>query len=160
MQKLLPRAAHFLDTAAGPLRLLSSRHIPAPRVAGPPLSAGPVSNASGLRCPPWLRYDGARTGLCSVQAAKRDGDAEYERKKVGGRDGSRAMQEKRHRGGSDEPTGSGELLAIPGVGPRNLRKLMDKGFDGVARLKQLYRDKVCVHELFSIVYSVLLFGEA
>ena len=43
--------------------------------------------------------------------------------------------------------GSGELLAIPGVGPRNLRKLVDKGFDDVAQLKQFYRDKVCV-ELF------------
>ncbi|KAI4321194.1 hypothetical protein MLD38_034606 [Melastoma candidum] len=35
-----------------------------------------------------------------------------------------------------------DLLAIPGVGPRNLRKLMDKGIAGVAELKQLYRDKV------------------
>uniref|UniRef100_A0A452Z6L6 Uncharacterized protein n=1 Tax=Aegilops tauschii subsp. strangulata TaxID=200361 RepID=A0A452Z6L6_AEGTS len=39
---------------------------------------------------------------------------------------------------------SGELLAIPGVGPRNLRKLVDNGFEGVAHLKQLYRDKVRV----------------
>ncbi|KAG6526096.1 uncharacterized protein LOC122047361 [Zingiber officinale] len=35
-----------------------------------------------------------------------------------------------------------ELLAIPGVGPRNLRKLVDKGFEGVDQLKQLYIDKV------------------
>lgn len=35
-----------------------------------------------------------------------------------------------------------ELLAIPGVGPRNLRKLVDKGFEGVDQLKQLYVDKV------------------
>ncbi|KAI4320193.1 hypothetical protein MLD38_033699 [Melastoma candidum] len=34
-----------------------------------------------------------------------------------------------------------DLLAIPGVGPRNLRKLVDKGIAGVAELKQLYRDK-------------------
>ncbi|KAL2467607.1 P-loop containing nucleoside triphosphate hydrolase superfamily protein [Forsythia ovata] len=33
------------------------------------------------------------------------------------------------------------LLTIPGVGPRNLRKLVEKGFEGVAQLKQLYRDK-------------------
>jgi hypothetical protein len=39
--------------------------------------------------------------------------------------------------------GSGELLAIPKVGLRNLRKLENKGFNGVAQLKQLYRDKVC-----------------
>ncbi|CAL9078876.1 unnamed protein product [Musa textilis] len=39
------------------------------------------------------------------------------------------------------PEGSLELLTIPGVGPRNLRKLVDKGFEGVAQLKQLYIDK-------------------
>lgn len=35
-----------------------------------------------------------------------------------------------------------ELLGIPGVGPRNLRKLVDGGLRDLARLKQLYRDKV------------------
>ncbi|KAK6932073.1 Deoxynucleoside kinase domain [Dillenia turbinata] len=35
-----------------------------------------------------------------------------------------------------------DLLTIPGVGPRNLRKLVDKGIEGVAQLKQLYKDKV------------------
>ncbi|KAF8404238.1 hypothetical protein HHK36_009120 [Tetracentron sinense] len=34
-----------------------------------------------------------------------------------------------------------DLLTIPGVGPRNLRKLVDKGIGGVAQLKQLYKDK-------------------
>lgn len=34
-----------------------------------------------------------------------------------------------------------DLLTIPGVGPRNLRKLVDKGFAGVAELKQLYKNK-------------------
>ena len=38
--------------------------------------------------------------------------------------------------------GNPDLLAIPGVGPRNLRKLVDKGIGGVAELKQLYKDKV------------------
>ncbi|GER37831.1 deoxycytidine kinase [Striga asiatica] len=37
--------------------------------------------------------------------------------------------------------GSPDLLTIPGVGPRNLRKLVEKGFEGVAQLKQLYKDK-------------------
>ncbi|CAL0312647.1 unnamed protein product [Lupinus luteus] len=36
-----------------------------------------------------------------------------------------------------------DLLAIPGVGPRNLRKLVQKGIAGVAELKQLYKDKFC-----------------
>jgi hypothetical protein len=36
----------------------------------------------------------------------------------------------------------GESMEIPGVGPRNLRKLVEKGIGGVAELKQLYKDKV------------------
>ncbi|XP_008781551.2 uncharacterized protein LOC103701312 [Phoenix dactylifera] len=49
----------------------------------------------------------------------------------------------RQRGGGSDgtPVGNLELLMIPGVGPRNLRKLVDKGFSGVSQLKQLYRDK-------------------
>ncbi|XP_078441002.1 P-loop containing nucleoside triphosphate hydrolases superfamily protein [Wolffia australiana] len=39
------------------------------------------------------------------------------------------------------PVENVDLLTIPGVGPRNLRKLVDKGIGGVADLKQLYRDK-------------------
>lgn len=35
-----------------------------------------------------------------------------------------------------------DLLAIPGVGPRNFKKLVRKGIEGVAQLKQLYKDKV------------------
>lgn len=38
--------------------------------------------------------------------------------------------------------GNPDLLTIPGVGPRNLRKLVDKGIGGVSELKQLYKDKV------------------
>lgn len=34
-----------------------------------------------------------------------------------------------------------DLLTIPGVGPRNLRKLVDNGIAGVAELKKLYKDK-------------------
>ncbi|XP_059631943.1 uncharacterized protein LOC132274636 isoform X2 [Cornus florida] len=37
--------------------------------------------------------------------------------------------------------GNPDLLTIPGVGPRNLRKLVEKGISGVAELKQLYKDK-------------------
>lgn len=38
--------------------------------------------------------------------------------------------------------GNPDLLTIPGVGPRNLRKLVEKGIAGVAELKKLYKDKV------------------
>ncbi|XP_009625493.1 uncharacterized protein [Nicotiana tomentosiformis] len=44
-------------------------------------------------------------------------------------------------GGGEEVLASPDLLTIPGVGPRNLRKLVQKGFMGVDQLKQLYRDK-------------------
>ncbi|KAK1403681.1 dNK domain-containing protein [Heracleum sosnowskyi] len=36
---------------------------------------------------------------------------------------------------------SPDLLAIPGVGPRNLKKLVEKGIGGVAELKQIYKEK-------------------
>lgn len=51
------------------------------------------------------------------------------------------VHNRRNRESSDLE-GNPDLLAIPGVGPRNLRKLVEKGIAGVAELKQLYRDKV------------------
>lgn len=45
-----------------------------------------------------------------------------------------------------------DLLTIPGVGPRNLRKLVDNGIGDVAELKQLYKDKV----LSSIFVNIFL----
>ncbi|KAL3619646.1 hypothetical protein CASFOL_034558 [Castilleja foliolosa] len=39
-------------------------------------------------------------------------------------------------GGGAAVVGSPDLLAIHGVGPRNLRKLVEKGFEGVAQLKR------------------------
>ncbi|KAL9664758.1 hypothetical protein QQ045_020165 [Rhodiola kirilowii] len=36
---------------------------------------------------------------------------------------------------------SPDLLSVPGIGPRNLRKLVENGIDGVAQLKKLYKDK-------------------
>lgn len=44
--------------------------------------------------------------------------------------------------GSCDTPPNPDLLTIPGVGPRNLRKLVEKGIAGVAELKQLYKDKV------------------
>ncbi|KAL6840240.1 hypothetical protein ACP4OV_030050 [Aristida adscensionis] len=140
MHKLLPRAAaSFLDAAAAaaPLKLLWPPRAPALRLSGPLLASRLSGNPSRPRTAPWLLCDGARRGLCSAGAARRGGDAEEERQRVG----AAPEPERRQRGWSDAPMGSGELLAIPGVGPRNLRKLVDKGFDGVAQLKQLYKDK-------------------
>ena len=125
---------------------------PAPRLA--------AARRQGPRPPPWLRFGwggGARRGLlCSAEAARRGGDgddaeAEVEEARRGG--GGRAATERRMRGGAAAAVvgTSVELLAIPGVGPRNLRKLVDNGFEGVAQLKQLYRDKVRV-----LVFRLLL----
>lgn len=68
--------------------------------------------------------------------------------------------ERRARGGGSldaPPARSMELLAIPGVGPRNLRKLVDKGFQGVAQLKQLYTDKVYDWLCFSVDLTQVVF---
>jgi hypothetical protein len=137
-------AAAFIDAAMPALRLGSPALLLAARRPGP-------------RPPPWLRFGGggggARRGmLCSAEAARRGGDEETEdERRVG-----RAAAERRLRGGSgNAAVGSVELLAIPGVGPRNLRKLVDKGFDGVAQLKQLYRDKVCL-----LLFRNILFCES
>jgi predicted RecB family nuclease len=35
-----------------------------------------------------------------------------------------------------------DLLTVPGIGPRNMEKLVAKGIDKLAELKRLYRDKV------------------
>ncbi|KAG8389678.1 hypothetical protein BUALT_Bualt01G0003800 [Buddleja alternifolia] len=53
----------------------------------------------------------------------------------------RVQRRQRGGGGGAAAVGSPDLLTIPGVGPRNLRKLVEKGYEGVAELKQLYRDK-------------------
>lgn len=140
MHRLVPRAAAsflgappLLTTQAGPL--LAAR-------SGPP-----NPSRLRLRLSPWRLLRSRRGLSCSADAAKRCGDDDAEEdgeQSVAGGGGSRPVVDRRQRSRGDAAMGSGELLAIPGVGPRNLRKLVDKGFDGVAQLKQLYRDKVCV----------------
>lgn len=63
---------------------------------------------------------------------------------VKGAEEKRLQRRQRSGGGGAVVVGSPDLLTIPGVGPRNLRKLVEKGFEGVAQLKQLYKDKVCL----------------
>ena len=165
MHKIFPRAASFLDAAAAARPLLPSSHMPALRLAGPFLATRANPITTRLRPRPWPRCGGggavARRGLCcSAEAAGRGDDAKEADGRVsaaGGGAGGRTSPERRQRGRGDAAMGSGELLAIPGVGPRNQRKLVEKGFDGVAQLKQLYRDKVCCAELFWIV-RIFLFS--
>ncbi|GFY96861.1 P-loop containing nucleoside triphosphate hydrolases superfamily protein [Actinidia rufa] len=61
----------------------------------------------------------------------------------GGLEEKQLRLHRRRRGSSGGAAlqGNPNLLTIPGVGPRNLRKLVEKGIAGVAELKQLYKDK-------------------
>ncbi|KAE8787026.1 deoxycytidine kinase [Hordeum vulgare] len=135
---LLPAAAStFIDAATAPF-LLPSSSMPSLRLGSPArLLAARRGPPPSLRC-----AGGARKGtFCTLEAAsRRGGDAAGSEEERRGGDGPRAVAERRLRG-VGAVAGSGELLAIPGVGPRNLRKLVDNGFEGVAHLKQLYRDK-------------------
>jgi len=56
---------------------------------------------------------------------------------------------------TESSSSSPDLLAIPGVGPRNFRKLVQKGIQGVAQLKQLYKDKVVVLLSVSKIHALL-----
>jgi hypothetical protein len=66
---------------------------------------------------------------------------------------------RRQKSSSSSPESSNppDLLAIPGVGPRNFRKLVQKGIQGVAQLKQLYKDKVATPSLSLSLYFTVLF---
>lgn len=48
----------------------------------------------------------------------------------------------RGNGKSSALVGNPDLLTIPGVGPRNQRKFVEKGIARAAKFKKLYRDKV------------------
>lgn len=69
----------------------------------------------------------------------------------GGGGGGSSTTGRRQRGSAALIVGNPDLLTIPGVGPRNLRKLVEKGIGGLAELKQLYKDKV----LFSLNFFEL-----
>ncbi|XP_065847157.1 uncharacterized protein [Euphorbia lathyris] len=64
-----------------------------------------------------------------------DGDGEKEEKE------EKTVKLNRRQRGSNEVLSNADLLTIPGVGPKNLRKLVEKGFRGMTELKQLYKDK-------------------
>lgn len=132
--------------------------VPALRLGSPPRSSPPP--------PRWLRCGGGGVGeggewsgaegmACSVEALARRGgggesesENEEEEEKRRGRAGERRLRGGGSAAAAAAAAGSGELLSIPGVGPRNQRKLVDNGFEGVAQLKQLYRDKVRALRVF------------
>ncbi|XP_010680742.2 uncharacterized protein LOC104895792 [Beta vulgaris subsp. vulgaris] len=110
---------------------------------------------------PWNVLKGMRGGsrLAWLQSAAGDGDdnkslnvdevevdeeGENGEVEVEGEEKPAKTQRRARGSGNGSVSGlaaSPDLLTIPGVGPRNLRKLVEKGIGGVADLKQLYRDK-------------------
>lgn len=79
-------------------------------------------------------------GTCA--GSSDDGGGEVSPENEGGYDGENGENMKRVQRRRSGAAVNPDLLTIPGVGPRNLRKLVEKGFEGVAQLKQLYKDKV------------------
>lgn len=107
---------------------------------------------------PWVVLKGVRSGsrLAWFHSAAGNGDDKATVEDEGGVQEERESEveeeekpakiQRRTRGLSSNAAVAGlaespDLLTIPGVGPRNLRKLVEKGIGGVADLKQLYRDK-------------------
>lgn len=79
---------------------------------------------------------------CAVELTE-EVEEEKEEKPSSSSSSSNSFRLNRRQKGSSSsiPPSNPDLLAIPGVGPRNLRKLVQKGIEGVAQLKQLYKDK-------------------
>ncbi|MBA0767642.1 hypothetical protein Gotri_016505 [Gossypium trilobum] len=85
----------------------------------------------GIR-PAWCHSSGIEEQLSPIETSKDLNEIEEEDKPI---------RLNRRQKGSGVLVGSPDLLTIPGVGPRNLRKLVENGIQGVAELKQLYKDK-------------------
>lgn len=106
---------------------------------------------------PWVVLKGLRSGtrLAWLHTAAGNGDDKslvvedgVEEERENGVEGENeeekpAKVQRRTRGSSNSNViaGNPDLLTIPGVGPRNLRKLVQKGIGGVDDLKQIYKDK-------------------
>ncbi|KAF5731561.1 hypothetical protein HS088_TW18G00241 [Tripterygium wilfordii] len=119
-------------------------------------SIGDKESIKGLPYRAWMVTRPAWFHTVAAVAAAADGSSECQ-KGLGSGSGDDAeegiMVEKeaeekpvklnrRQRGsGSGGMAANVDLLTIPGVGPRNLRKLVEKGIGEVAQLKQLYKDK-------------------
>ncbi|KAG6738793.1 hypothetical protein POTOM_058415 [Populus tomentosa] len=75
-------------------------------------------------------------------SSRGDGDEEGKgEKSEKGAEEKAARLSRRQKGTGGDMEGNADLLIIPGVGPKNLRKLVEKGFTGMAELKQFYKDK-------------------
>ncbi|XP_020584440.1 uncharacterized protein LOC110027384 [Phalaenopsis equestris] len=131
----------FLDV--GSERLLRRLWSPLLRQAREPSSSWIFAGSAGRR----FRYSEGFRGRekrGSTEEAEKDWKCAEETSEQSDERSSRtAQQQRRQRSESsgDIPGASFDLLSIPGVGPRNLRKLVDKGFRAIDELKQFYKDK-------------------
>lgn len=84
---------------------------------------------------PWALYQRPRL-IATFSSSKKSETA-------GGSSSAISVKKKGRREGLEEETlaASADLLTIPGVGHRNMQKLMMKGIGRVSELKQIYRDK-------------------
>lgn len=101
---------------------------------------------------------GSSEGVRDLEGAD-GGEREKAESSVASGSGVKPVRLDRRQGGSSV-VGNPDLLGIPGVGPRNSRKLVEKGFSGVTELKQLYKDKVDIplSNLLSVVFNWSLSG--
>lgn len=113
------------------------------------LSAGFYARCS-LKMPPpprsWvvMREGRAWFHTAACEGVKAAGSESQKEKSEDTTSSSVKVSRRRGGGAGTAPglVGNPDLLTIPGVGPRNLRKLVDNGIGDVAELKQLYKDKV------------------
>ncbi|XP_010521145.1 PREDICTED: uncharacterized protein LOC104800120 [Tarenaya hassleriana] len=95
--------------------------------------------------PVWFHsgsQDGLTTPATAAEASEGVKGSDGDEKGPSEKDEKSMRMNRRNRGSSSGAVeGNPDLLTIPGVGPRNLRKLVDNGIGGVAELKKLYKDK-------------------
>lgn len=121
------------------------------RFYAPSCSISRGSRDNGIPFRVWTGRTGVRPAWChtvrtdgvaaAVEGLKSSGEDSVNGAGKGGMVEEEKPMRLRRQRGSGVLVGNPDLLTIPGVGPRNLRKLVDKGIQGVAELKQLYRDK-------------------
>ncbi|EYU28229.1 hypothetical protein ABFS82_14G319600 [Erythranthe guttata] len=87
----------------------------------------------------WFTTLAGNSSKCCELPASEEGENDVEN--VKGAEDRRVQRRQRSGGAATLLVGSPDLLTVPGVGPKNLRKLVEKGFEEVAQLKQLYKDK-------------------
>ncbi|CAL1363610.1 unnamed protein product [Linum trigynum] len=117
--------------------------------AGTPLRAWQVGRFLCRRTLSAAELVGSAAAIASAAAVDglKSGGDDGSEKDDGGEEKEKQQQQqgkisRRQKGSpSGDAVSNADLLTIPGVGPKNLRKLVEKGLSGMTELKQLYKDK-------------------